>query len=78
MSDKRRSTEIRDVTRFALSWCRGRNLPRELVGDLVQEAHLAALLEGRDRRRLVRAMDRLRKREFRADRPLSALGIDVA
>ena len=67
---------VRNVTAFCRRWCRLRRLPPDLVDDLTQEAQLAALTDGPDARTLVRAMDRLRKREYRAMPSLSSLGLD--
>jgi hypothetical protein len=65
--------DIRDITAFALDWCRRRNLPHDVTDDCIQEAHLAALVDGAHLGPLVRAMDRTRKRQFRQPVPLSTV-----
>ena len=74
MSDNSRE-RVDCPTAFSRWWCQRHGLPFDLWGDIEQEAWVAALTHNGDIRKVIRAMDCFRKREYRQPMPISALGV---
>ena len=63
---------VQNVRGFVLRWCRQWGIRREIWGDLVQEAEVAAI-EGADEQETVYRLRRYIEKERAAPMPISAL-----
>lgn len=69
----RKTQTVRDPAGYAIAWAKRRALPEFMWPDLVQEAQLAAVEHNNDAREISRALDRYRRREYKA--PMNTSGL---
>lgn len=68
---------VENITGLAIYYCRKWGIPRELHQDMIQEAWVAALENGREIKAIRRAMDNFAYQNFVAPMSESCLGSDL-
>ena len=68
---------IKNITAYAVAWCRKRHVAQPLWEDVIQEAWAAGLKDGASARSISRALNRFRKAEYGRPTPMGAAAASV-